>query len=181
MSEVINITTNHRLTKLQTLTITILIFVFVGCNLISGNNPDDDPVPVSFEVLGAISMGSTDEGYPCRLNTYNLDMGHQEDMLSAIELTITNREDFEKYIICVKEEINEPDFDSYIILAGLSTIQPNCVFVKEQDMYLSQGTLVYEVTIGDMACTVPDRAQYIVIISKNYLNYPIVFKVQKEA
>jgi hypothetical protein len=51
--------------------------------------------------------------------------------------------------------------------------------VKEIDVYLLKGVLVYKVIIGDMACHTPDRAQYIVGIPKTYSGYPVEFNIVK--
>ena len=168
----------HRLSEFLVLIFSALLLVIPACYAIDKNNHDEEPTPVSFEVLAARSMGSTGDEYPCQLNTSNLDMDNREDELSAIELTITSGEDFEKYIICNDEDMVVPNFDEYVILAGLTTFHPQCIYVKEQDVYLSQDTLIYEITIADMDCHVPDRAQYIAMISKDFLEYPVAFKVQ---
>ena len=59
------------------------------------------------------------------------------------------------------------------------TGRPQCIYVKEIDVYLLKGVLVYEVIIGDMTCQVPDRAQYIVGIPKSYSEYPVEFTIVK--
>ena len=70
-------------------------------------------------------------------------------------------------------------FNRYFVLAGISTIYPHCVYVQEQSLQLLSDTLKYTVTIGDMGCTMPDRAKYGIVVSKNYVDYPIEFIIEK--
>jgi hypothetical protein len=154
--------------------ITVLLLVLVSCKEGAVEIDNNDPVPVPFEVLGALSSGSIVVNL-CWLYPANMNVGPD-----SIELIITDPEDFEAYVKCRDEQENTPDFDTHFVLAGLSTSYPQCVLVKELDVYLSEGVLVYEVIIGDMGCQVPDRAQYIVKIPKEYSEYSVEFAIIKE-
>ena len=112
----------------------------------------------------------------CRLQ--NIDYNASMDELSGVELIITNQSDYEKYIIFSEQvEIN---FDEDFVLAGISTWQPQCVYVKEQSLQLLSDTLRYKITIGDMDCAMPERAEYGIVISKKYVNYPVEFIVERD-
>jgi hypothetical protein len=41
-------------------------------------------------------------------------------------------------------------------------------------------TLKYTVIIGDMDCMMPERAEYGIVISRVYMNYPVKFDIRKE-
>jgi hypothetical protein len=158
---------------------TVLLLVLVSCKEGTFEIDTNVQVPVPFEVLGAVQSVNPDFAGTCRLNPHNLDVRHNIAGLSDVELIINTLDSFETYIRC-QEKTDEPDIASTVVLAGLTTGQPHCIYVKEIDVYLLKGVLVYEVTIGDMTCQVPDRAQYIVGIPKNYSVYPVEFTIVKE-
>jgi hypothetical protein len=157
---------------------TVLLLVLASCKEGAVEIENNDPVPVPFEVLGAMQSVNPDFGGTCRLNPHNLDVRQNIAGLSDVELIINTLGSFETYIRC-QEKTDEPDFDSTFVLAGLTTQHPHCVYVKEIDVYLLKGVLVYEVTIGDLDCHMPDRAQYIVGIPKTYSGYPVEFNIVK--
>jgi hypothetical protein len=158
---------------------TVLLLVLASCKEGAVEIDNNDPVPVPFEVLGARQSVNPDFAGTCRLNPSNLDVRHNIAGLSDVELIINTLDSFEAYIRC-HEKTDEPDIDSTFILAGLTTQHPHCIYVKEIDVYLLKGVLVYEVTIGDKICQMPDRAQYIVGIPKSYSEYPVEFIIAKE-
>jgi hypothetical protein len=158
---------------------TVLLLVLASCKEGAVEIENTDPVPVPYEVFGAVQSVNPDFAGTCRLNPHNLDVRQNITGLSDVELIINTLDSFETYIRC-QEKTDEPDIDSTVVLAGLTTGQPHCIYVKEIDVYLLKGVLVYEVIIGDMACQMPDRAQYIVGIPKNYSVYPVEFTIVKE-
>ncbi|MFO7446007.1 MAG: hypothetical protein R6W90_06545 [Ignavibacteriaceae bacterium] len=151
----------------------LLILSLVSCNLLSSDDDNsskkDEPVYVPIKIL-------EDNSIFCMPNY--TDCQETENSLSCIELVIDNDNDFNKYFTCseqVKINYNE-DF----VLAGISTLQPNCIYVKDQTVQLSLDTIRYKVTIGDMDCAMPQRAKYIILISKKYVGYPVKFIIIKE-
>lgn len=161
------------LSALNRIIFLLIILTLFSCNLLNPDNENslrtDEPIPVPFKTLGS------DTVY-CGLQ--NIDYKASVDELSGVELIITNESDYKKYITCSEQvKIN---FDEDFVLAGISTIQPNCVYVKQQNVQLLSDTLKYKVTIGDMDCAMPDRAQYIVVVSKKYFDHPVKFIVERE-
>lgn len=142
-----------------------IIFVFLFMGIYSCVSPEPEPGPVPFTVLDNFRL-------------QNIDFNASVDSLSGVELIITNQNDYEKYLI-FSEQV-EVNFDEDFVLAGISTVQPHCVYVKEQSLQLLSNTLQYTVTIGDMDCTMPERAKYGIVISRNYVDYPVEFIVEKD-
>lgn len=151
----------------------LIILTLNSCNLLNPENEklprNNEPIPVPFKILGS------DTVY-CGLK--NIDYKSSVDEFSGVELIIPNENDYQKYITCSEKAY--VNFDEDFVLAGISTIQPNCVFVKQQDVQLISDTLKYIITIGDMDCAMPSRAQYMVVVSKKYFDHPIKFVVIKE-
>lgn len=158
-----------------------MVFVLngIGCNQVvkPPDNNEDDPKSVPFDILMEVP-GPGKHIVECRFNAKNIDVSDcvSNDDMSDVELIIRNYEDFNKYIICLpdKEEIN---FEEHFLLAGVSKGHHQCLYIKEQRVYIEIDTLYYSIEIREADCFVPTRAQYIVKVPIEYFINPIQFKV----
>jgi len=134
------------------------------------NSENDDPKqPVQFEVLNQHPHVSN-----CWLAGNPPDEYKVSDELSSFEMIITDEDEFESLFNC-HEEVEEINFEEYFVLAGLGTLNPSCVEVKELDVVLLDEVVVLSVEIWPLDCAMPDVARYIVKVPAGYKDYPIEF------
>ena len=128
------------------------------------------PEEVPFEVMR--------EHWPvknCWVNAGNLEFGQENEDFSDVELIINTQEEFDHYITCHEE--TEVDMEEYFVLAGFSRMHHSCVYISGHTVYLLNDILYYSVAISEAACHVPERARYMVRLSRSFMNHPIEFKV----
>ncbi len=161
----------------------LIILTLFSCNLLNPDNEissgTDEPVHVPFNTLRAAPAlednGSIGGVFKCGFNFANIGRGNNNDELSDVELIITNQIDFNKYVVCDNNlGIN---FDEEFVLAGMTKLQPHCIYIQEQNISLLRDTLTYTVVIGKMVCAHPELASYMVVVPREYLADVIEYKV----
>jgi hypothetical protein len=161
----------------------LIILTLFSCNLLNPDNEissgTDEPIHVPFNTLRAAPAqednGSIGGVFKCRFNFSNIERGNNYDELSDVELIITNQTDFNKYVLCDNDPV--VNFDEEFVLAGMTKVQPHCIYIKEQNVSFLRDTLTYTVIIGKMICAHPEIASYMVVVPRGYLADVIEFKV----
>lgn len=136
--------------------------------------------PVAFEVLRAVISGSQNE-VSCKFNYDNIEDSDStsNERLSGLELVIDSQTEFETYISC--DDSVSVNIEEEFVLAGMTTPQPTEVWVKEQTVELVNDSLYYRVGIIKTVATRPSSAEYIIkVLSRDYLEYPVVFDIYWE-
>lgn len=145
-------------------------------------NPDnetslgtDEPILVPFDTLRAQPLLDKNkirhDIVKCGFNIKNINI---EFGTSDVELIITNQADFNKYIVCYEDQ--SVNFAEEFVLAGMTRVM-HCIYIREQSIHLLRDTLTYTVVIGDIACALPEVANYIIVVSNKYLADFIKFKI----
>lgn len=159
------------------------IALMLGSSCSTDADLKEESVP--FEILRAVPVFSTSSEQQdivsCEFNTSIIDMDsvNASENLSRLELVIDNPEDLTTYIICA--DTITVDFEVEFILAGMTTYQPTQVRIKEQTVELANDSLYYHIGLINTYLTTPSSAEYMVkVLSKNYLEYPVVFDIYWE-
>jgi|GEM_PF-4768171 len=161
-------------THIRLFTIMLFLIIGISCDQITSSS-NNDKIPVPFAILCEVpSIG--DYVTTCRINIQNIEFGNNNGDLSDIELIITDEENFNNYLIC-EDNSDEINFLDHFILAGMTKLNPTSLYIKDQVVYILRDTLYYSVEILDGDATMPTRGEYIVLVSSEYLDYPIKFKV----
>ncbi|MEW6508890.1 MAG: hypothetical protein AB1432_14205 [Bacteroidota bacterium] len=161
----------------------ILIITIPSCNILTFDNDNsstpDELIVVPFYTLRAAPAfednGSIGGVFKCEFNFSNIERGNNYDELSDVELIITNQTVFNKYVLCDNDPV--VNFDEEFVLAGMTKVQPHCIYIKEQNVSFLRDTLTYTVIIGKMICAHPEIASYMVVVPRGYLADVIEFKV----
>lgn len=157
----------------------LLVVPFVlgsGCS----TDADFEEGPVPFEVLRGV-MSQSQSVVRCKFNYENIDdfESSNKDSLSGLELVIDSQTEFNTYISC--DDTVSVNFEEVFVLAGMTTSQPTEVRIKEQAVELVNDSLYYHIGLINTYLTRPSGAEYIIkVISRDYLEYPVVFDIYWE-
>lgn len=141
--------------------------------------------PVPFEVLRAIpgysGPGGLQNVVSCKFKYENIEDPDttSKESLSGLELLIDSQTDFDTYISC--DDTVSVNFEEEFVLAGMTTLQPSEVRIKDQTVELVNDSLYFRVGIINTFLAKPGNAEYIIkVLSRNYIEYPVAFDIYWE-
>lgn len=171
------INTQHRKSVLLVIGLLFAIPFILGSGCSTDADLEEGPVP--FEVLRGV-MSESQNVVSCKFNYENIDRDStNQEGLSGVELVIDSQTEFNAYISC--DDTVNVNFEKEFVLAGMTTLQPTQIRIKEQVVGLENDSLNYRIGILKTDATTPGSAEYIVkVLSTDYLEYPVVFDIYWE-
>lgn len=145
-------------------------------------DPEEEPVPepepeegpVPFEVLRNSNSEASQRVVNCWFNDENIDPNSaDEESLSALELVIGSKIDFDTYISC--NDTVTVNFEEDLVLAGMTIMHPVRVLTTGLTVELVNDSIYFRIGLLSGSTHAPSRAEYIIKISGDYTKYPVIF------
>lgn len=169
---------NHHINLIYFVVVVLFAMLFLlgsGCS----TDADLDEGPIPFEILAQHSSGGGGSVHFCSLNMGNLDFSNDTSItnLGDIELVIANSTDYTTYMSCA--DSIHIDFDTEFVLAGFTRLTSTHGILKQEVVFYTD-TLRYRVEVSRVGWATPGTLTYIVKLSREFYQYPVVFDIYWE-